>query len=154
MVYQFAAVNPVCDTVDAPVVGVLSGSNRPSGNGVAITSWIVSIIKPLLPKNATIKTLDATQLGLITSPLAPFQIAHRPDGYPDEPTRAWSAQVESCTGFVIVTPQHNFGYPAYVKNAIDHLSVEWQRKPVRSLFLCKTLLAASATSDTNLADEI
>jgi NAD(P)H-dependent FMN reductase len=31
---------------------------------------------------------------------------------------------------VIVTPEYNHGYPAVLKNAIDHTFVEWNRKPI------------------------
>jgi NAD(P)H-dependent FMN reductase len=31
---------------------------------------------------------------------------------------------------VIVTPEYNYGYPAAVKNALDHLSQEWAYAPV------------------------
>ena len=32
-------------------------------------------------------------------------------------------------GFVIVTPEYNFGIPGTLKNLIDHLFDEWNRKP-------------------------
>lgn len=32
-------------------------------------------------------------------------------------------------GFVFVTPQYNWGYPAALKNALDHLYAEWAGKP-------------------------
>ncbi|KAI5474551.1 NAD(P)H-dependent FMN reductase [Pseudohyphozyma bogoriensis] len=121
---------PLSSPISSPVVGLLLGSTRPTGNGVGLGSWLTSVVTPFLPPHTTIKTLDATKLGLIHSPLAPFQISDRPAGYPDAATREWSVQVESCDGFIILTPQHNHSFPAYIKNAIDHLSAEWQRKPV------------------------
>jgi NAD(P)H-dependent FMN reductase len=45
-------------------------------------------------------------------------------------TQAWSSKIASADGFVIVTPQYNWGYPAPLKNAIDHLYREWAGKPV------------------------
>ena len=32
--------------------------------------------------------------------------------------------------FIIVTPEYNHGYPAVLKNAMDVISPEWNRKPV------------------------
>jgi NAD(P)H-dependent FMN reductase len=50
--------------------------------------------------------------------------------YKREHTRAWSAKVAEAEGFVLVSPQYNWGYPAPLKNALDHLSKEWRGKPV------------------------
>ena len=44
-------------------------------------------------------------------------------------TRAWSAKIASADAFVFVTPQYNWGYPASLKNALDHLHGEWRGKP-------------------------
>jgi NAD(P)H-dependent FMN reductase len=46
-----------------------------------------------------------------------------------EHTRSWSRKVASLQGFVFVTPQYNWGYPAALKNALDYLYVEWNGKP-------------------------
>jgi NAD(P)H-dependent FMN reductase len=32
-------------------------------------------------------------------------------------------------GFVIVTPEYNFGYPGTLKNMLDHLHAPWRNKP-------------------------
>jgi NAD(P)H-dependent FMN reductase len=50
--------------------------------------------------------------------------------YAQEHTRAWSRKVASAAAIVFVTPQYNWGYPAPLKNAIDHLYKEWTGKPL------------------------
>ncbi|MBI3966262.1 MAG: NAD(P)H-dependent oxidoreductase [Chloroflexi bacterium] len=42
----------------------------------------------------------------------------------------WGRVVDAADGYVIVTPEYNHGYPAALKNALDHTFVEWHRKPV------------------------
>jgi len=49
--------------------------------------------------------------------------------YALEHTRAWSQKVSEGHAFVFVTPQYNWGYPAPLKNALDHLYREWSGKP-------------------------
>jgi NAD(P)H-dependent FMN reductase len=49
--------------------------------------------------------------------------------YACEHTRAWSRKISEGHGFVFVTPQYNWGYPAPLKNALDHLYKEWAGKP-------------------------
>lgn len=49
--------------------------------------------------------------------------------YAQPHTRAWSDKIKSADGVVFVTPQYNWGYPAVLKNAVDHLYHEWRGKP-------------------------
>jgi NAD(P)H-dependent FMN reductase len=49
--------------------------------------------------------------------------------YLNEHTRAWSRKVSEADAIVFVTPQYNWGYPAPLKNALDHLYKEWNGKP-------------------------
>jgi NAD(P)H-dependent FMN reductase len=44
-------------------------------------------------------------------------------------TSAWSEKIGGAAAVVFVTPQYNWGYPAPLKNAIDHLYSEWRGKP-------------------------
>ncbi|KAF7114933.1 hypothetical protein CNMCM5793_000703 [Aspergillus hiratsukae] len=41
----------------------------------------------------------------------------------------WSEEIASHAGFIFVTPQYEWGYPASIKNAIDYLFHEWKGKP-------------------------
>ncbi len=38
--------------------------------------------------------------------------------------------MSSAAAIVIVTPQYNWGYPAPLKNALDHLYQKWTGKPL------------------------
>jgi NAD(P)H-dependent FMN reductase len=49
--------------------------------------------------------------------------------YACEHTRLWSRKVLEGGAFIFVTPQYNWGYPAALKNALDHLFKEWADKP-------------------------
>ena len=50
--------------------------------------------------------------------------------YTDPLQQRWAEQVARADGFVLVTPEYNHGYPAVLKNALDHLYAEWNGKPV------------------------
>src|SRR3546814_11999727 len=50
--------------------------------------------------------------------------------YTQPHTRSWSDKIKRADAVVFVTPQYNWGYPAVLKNAIDHLYHEWHDKPV------------------------
>jgi NAD(P)H-dependent FMN reductase len=51
----------------------------------------------------------------------------------ENPTPAmidFSDRIRLSDGVIIITPEYNGGYPASLKNAVDLLYSEWQRKPV------------------------
>ncbi|WP_086645057.1 NADPH-dependent FMN reductase [Acetobacter sp. DsW_063] len=50
--------------------------------------------------------------------------------YVQEHSLAWSQKVANASACVFVTPQYNWGYPAALKNAIDHCYNEWRGKPM------------------------
>jgi NAD(P)H-dependent FMN reductase len=49
--------------------------------------------------------------------------------YAQAHTRACSRKILEGAGFVFFTPQYNWGYPAPLKNALDHLHAAWSNKP-------------------------
>lgn len=48
--------------------------------------------------------------------------------YTHEVVRRWTAAIAQSDGFVFVTPEYNFGPSAVLKNAIDWVYPEWNRK--------------------------
>jgi NAD(P)H-dependent FMN reductase len=52
-----------------------------------------------------------------------------PTAYSDPKVVAWSSTVLSWDGWLVVTPQYNWGIPGILKNALDHLYNEWAGKP-------------------------
>lgn len=42
----------------------------------------------------------------------------------------FAEKIKNAGGVIIVTPEYNGGYPAALKNVVDLLYSEWQRKPV------------------------
>ena len=48
--------------------------------------------------------------------------------YEHEVVKRWTAAIGGSDGFVFVTPEYNHGPPAVLKNAIDWVYPEWNRK--------------------------
>jgi len=49
--------------------------------------------------------------------------------YPPEVAR-WAQKIDEADSYLIVTPEYNHGYPAVLKNALDQVFPELNRKPV------------------------
>jgi len=46
-----------------------------------------------------------------------------------ESARGFAREMGRADGFVIVTPEYNFGMPGTLKNLLDHLFAQWNHKP-------------------------
>jgi len=136
--------SPVVMTHSVHRIGLIIGSARSPGNNAGLASWISRIIRIRFHKRlagasertATFKlvivdsTVSSHVFGALTDgSYTPNQIRKASD-YPSPAVREWSTFVSSCSGFVILTPQYNGGYPGGLKNTIDHLYWEWKDKPV------------------------
>ncbi|MET7673063.1 bifunctional NAD(P)H-dependent oxidoreductase/GNAT family N-acetyltransferase [Micromonospora luteifusca] len=107
---------------------VLMCSTRPGALGPVVAQWLTETV-----------TSRAAALGVELVPVAlgdlhlPFldEEEHPSSGvYQHEHTRRWSAIVDAADGFIVVTPEYNYGMPATLKNALDYLSREWAWKPI------------------------
>jgi len=104
---------------------VIAGSLRPRRIALQIAEWVAEVGRETT--NAAVEVVD-----LKDWPLPMDDEPGVPAGgvYEFEHTRAWSRKIAEGAAFVFVTPQYNWGYPAPLKNALDHLYAEWAGKPV------------------------
>ncbi len=107
----------------APVL-VIMGSIRAGRRCPQIASWVIGIA-------AASSALRFELLDLSTFPLPMDDEPGIPalGDYSHPHTLAFSRRIAAAAAFVFVTPQYIWGYPAALKNAIDHLYEEWRGKP-------------------------
>ncbi|DBA89875.1 TPA: hypothetical protein ACH3X2_004731 [Trebouxia sp. C0005] len=122
--------NPTSGPSLTKAIGIIVGSTRPACNGRPIASWVHKIVLQHCAGSSSntccYELVDLSQwnLPLFDEPGVP---ARNPPVH--EHTKAWQAKVKTFDGFVFVSPQYNWGYPAALKNAIDYLYHEWLGKP-------------------------
>ncbi|KAI9359783.1 NADPH-dependent FMN reductase-domain-containing protein [Pilaira anomala] len=107
-------------------IGVIIGSTRTVRVGKMITEWVLKSIQTT-SENIEFEVIDLKEWNLpliVEEPEIPAKGI-----YKFEKTREWSKKIKSKDGFIFVTPQYNWGYPASLKNAIDYLFKEWNDKP-------------------------
>jgi NAD(P)H-dependent FMN reductase len=108
------------------VISVIVGSTREGRFSEKPAGWILQHLKKR-------EGVDARLLDLRDYPMpffdqaAPPAMPGRPP-YTNEVVQRWTAAIAQSDGFVFVTPEYNFGPPAVLKNAIDWVYPEWNRK--------------------------
>jgi NAD(P)H-dependent FMN reductase len=61
-------------------------------------------------------------------PIMEERLHHRDD--PPPRLEEFAGKIDRADAFIIVTPEYNNGYPGVLKNALDYLLPEYERKPV------------------------
>ncbi|WWD19885.1 hypothetical protein CI109_104354 [Kwoniella shandongensis] len=117
-------------------VGLILGSTRQHSNTFGISEYLLSRINSSHPQ-MTIERIHLSQssghpLPLIIEDYIPAShpLSSLPEAYSDESIRKWSKTVLGWDGLIVLSPQYNWGYPAPLKNAFDHLFNEWNGLPV------------------------
>jgi NAD(P)H-dependent FMN reductase len=109
----------------AASVLVVMGSVRAGRRCPQIASWVIGLAEA--SSSLKYELVDLTDWPLPMGDEAGIPAAQ--GEYAQEHTRAWSRKIAMAAAFVFVTPQYNWGYPAPLKNALDHLYKEWKGKP-------------------------
>lgn len=106
-------------------IGIVLGSVRTGRRGDQVAKWVLEHAAQRTDAEFELIDLRHFELPVLTAAM-PAMAAR--GVYDDERTQDFSAAVAACDGFVFVTSEHNLGMPGALKNALDHLYVEWNDK--------------------------
>jgi NAD(P)H-dependent FMN reductase len=108
------------------VISVITGSTREGRFSEKPAQWILQHLKNRDGVDARQLDLRDFPMPFFDQPALPAMLGHPP--YENEVVRRWTAAIAASDGFVFVTPEYNFGPSAVLKNAIDWVYPEWNRK--------------------------
>ena len=104
---------------------IVLGSVREGRTGATIAEWVRKAAEADGRFDVDFVDLAELKLPLMDEPNHP-----RLRQYTKPHTIAWSERVEAADGFLFVFPEYNHSYSPAIKNALDYLGHEWDRKPV------------------------
>lgn len=107
-------------------IAVIIGSTREGRFADVPARWAVAQL-------AKVEGIEVDLVDLRDHPLPEYDIpapARTPRKYSTDEIARFAERIDRADGFIILTPEYNHGYTAALKNAMDHLFVEWTRKPV------------------------
>ncbi len=108
-------------------IKIIVGSTRPNRFSEKPANWIYQELKKREEVEAELLDLRDYPLPFFNEPKPPTMTK---GDYSSELVKNWAEKIQEADGFIIVSPEYNHGYPAVLKNALDYIYYEWNRKPV------------------------
>src|SRR5580658_1424779 len=105
---------------------VIIGSTRQGRFSEKPALWILQELRKRDRIEARILDLRDFPMPFFDQPMPPAMPGRPP--YEHDVVKNWSAQIAASDGFIFVTPEYNYGPSAVLKNAIDWVYPEWNRK--------------------------
>ncbi|MFZ2964283.1 MAG: NAD(P)H-dependent oxidoreductase, partial [Rhodoglobus sp.] len=104
---------------------IVVGSVRPGRAGLPVAEWTRALVEA--DGRFEVDFVDLAELALpfMDEPAHPAKRE-----YTRQHTLDWSARVDAADAFLFIAPEYNHSYSPALKNAVDYLYAEWQRKPL------------------------
>ena len=107
-------------------ISVIIGSTRQGRFSEKPAQWILQELRKREEVVARLLDLRDFPMPFFDQPLPPAMPGRPP--YEHDAVKKWTAEIGASDGFVFVTPEYNYGPSAVLKNAIDWVYPEWNRK--------------------------
>lgn len=108
------------------VISVIVGSTREGRFSDKPARWIHQHLKSREGVEARLLDLRDFPMPFFDQPVTPARRGRAP--YEHDVVKQWTAAIAASDGFIFVTPEYNYGPAAVLKNAIDWVYPEWNRK--------------------------
>ena len=104
-------------------IPIIAASTRRDRQSIKVARFVLARLRQR-PGVAT-ELLDLLEYNF---PIMEERLHHRDD--PPPRLQEFADKIGRADAFIIVTPEYNNGYPGVLKNALDYLLPEYERKPV------------------------
>jgi NAD(P)H-dependent FMN reductase len=108
------------------VISVIVGSTRQGRFSEKPAQWIFQQLKNRGGIDTQLLDLRDFPMPFFDQPMPPAMPGRPP--YENEVVKRWTAEIARSDGFIFVTPEYNYGPSAVLKNALDWVYPEWNRK--------------------------
>jgi NAD(P)H-dependent FMN reductase len=109
------------------LIQVIVGTTRQGRFSDRVARWVLGDLRVQQGMDVELVDLRDYALPLFDAPASP---ARSPRAYQTDEVARFGRVVDRADGYVVLTGEYNHGYPAVLKNAMDHTFVEWRRKPI------------------------
>ena len=106
---------------------IIVGSTRPGRFADKPLAWLVDRLGGRDDFELDVLDLRDYPLPLFNSPMSPVRTLR---DYPNEEVAALGRRFDAADGYITITSEYNHGYPASLKNALDYVFPEFNKKPM------------------------
>jgi NAD(P)H-dependent FMN reductase len=110
-----------------PRIQIIIGSTRPGRFADKPVAWLVDRLSDRDDLELDVVDLRDHPLPYFDSPMSPARSLR---DYPNEEVAKLGRRFDSADGYIAVTSEYNHGYPASLKNALDYVFPEFNKKPM------------------------
>src|SRR2546427_5380197 len=107
-------------------ISVIIGSTRQGRFSEKPAHWILEELRKREAIDAQLLDLRDFPMPFFDQPVPPAMPGRPP--YENDVVKQWTAEIARSDGFIFVTPEYNYGPAAVLKNALDWVYPEWNRK--------------------------
>ena len=107
-------------------ISVIVGSIRQGRFSEKPAQWILQRLRKREGIEGRLLDLREFPMPFFDQPIPPAMPGRPP--YEHDVVKKWTAQIAASDAFIFVTPEYNYGTSAVLKNAIDWVYPEWNRK--------------------------
>lgn len=107
-------------------LAVIVGTTREGRKTLQQATWVFNTARQIDGVEAELVDLKDYPMPFFNEPVSP---RYNPDRRIDPAVQPWLDKVNSFDAYVFVTAEYNHAVPGVLKNAIDYLTWEMQRKP-------------------------
>lgn len=104
-------------------IPIIVGSTRRDRQSIKVARFVLARLQ--LRKNVETTLLDLLEYNF---PIMEERLHHRDD--PPPRLKEYAEHIARADSLIIVSPEYNNGYPGVLKNALDYLLPEYERKPI------------------------
>ncbi len=108
-------------------IKVILASVREGRFGAHVAPWFMEHANAVEGVTFELVDLKEYQLPIFAEKVSP---AYVPGDYGKPEVDRWAKVIAEADGFVMITPEYNHGYPSSLKNNIDYLAKEWNKKAI------------------------
>ncbi len=110
-----------------PKLQIIVGSTRQNRFSEKPAHWLYEQAKKITDIDVEIVDLRDYPMPYFDEPMSP---KYSKGKYPNKNVEKWAKKIAEADGYIIVTAEYNHGYAAVLKNALDYVYYEWNKKPV------------------------
>src|SRR4051812_34083637 len=107
-------------------LGIIIGATREGRQSPKQAKWVLKAAKQMDDVEAEIVDLKDYPMPMFNEPVSP---RYNQDRKIDPSVKPWLKKLEEFDAYVFVTPEYNHAIPGVLKNALDYVTWEIQRKP-------------------------